>query len=341
VAVLEGVGTGTAAALGTGAAAYFDLAGNGTLVYSPSTTIQAQRTLVWVDRQSREEPIGAPPRAYVVPRISPDGSQIALDVRDQENDIWMWTIARGTLTRLTFDRTLDRQPEWTPDGRRILFESDRAGNGGLYWQPADGTGKAEPLTKTTTGIAFPSGVSPDGTRALFWALASPDVMSVALDGAGRVQPLVQTQFVERNGIVSPDGRWIAYDSNASTRFEVYVRPYPDVAAGQWQVSTAGGTRPLWAHSGRELFDLGPDGALMRVPVEPGATWAAGVPTRLLAGQYLDGDSVTISSRTYDISLDDRRFLMIKEGETRDAGGPSLIVVQNWFEELKRLVPATR
>ena len=329
VPVLEGVTMASAAN-----AAVFEIAANGTLVYNPAAAAaQAQRTLVWVDRQGREEPIPAPPRAYAYPRLSPDGTQLALDIRDQENDIWLWNIARGTLSRFTFERVIDRAPMWSADGRRILFESDHAGAGNLFWQSADGTGKPEQLAEGN--LLFPSGVSPDGTRALFNGTQN-DLMSVTLDGTRRVESLVQTPFIERNAIVSPDGRWMAYESNASSRPEIYVRPYPNVATGQWQVSTNGGSRPLWAHNGRELFYLAPDGALMRVVLEAAIRWAAGVPTRLFAGPYLDGDANALNGRTYDVSLDDRRFLMIKDQDTRAATGPSLIVVEHWTEELKKL-----
>jgi Tol biopolymer transport system component len=329
VPVLEGIAVAAIAN-----AAVFEIAANGTLVYNPAAgATQVQRTLVWVDRQGREEPVAAPPRAYAYARLSPDGTQLALDIRDQESDIWLWNIARGTLSRFTFERVPDRAPMWSADGRRILFESDRAGSGNLFWQSADGTGKVEQLAEGN--LLYPSGVSPDGTRALFTGTQN-DVMSVTLDGTRHVEPVVQTPFLERNATVSPDGRWMAYESNASTRPEIYVRPYPNVSTGQWLVSTNGGTRPLWAHSGRELFYLAPDGALMRVALEAGVTWAAGVPTRLFAGPYLDADANALVGRTYDISLDDRRFLMIKDQDARAATGPSLIVVEHWTEELKKL-----
>jgi eukaryotic-like serine/threonine-protein kinase len=329
VPVIEGI-----ALAATSNAAVFDIAANGTLVYNPAGGVaQAQRTLVWVDRQGREEPVAAPPRAYTYPRLSPDGTQLALDIRDQENDIWLWSIARGTLSRFTLERASDRAPIWSADGRRILFGSDRAGAGNLFWQSADGTGKPEQLVEGN--LLLPSGVSPDGMRVLFSA-SQNDVMSVTLDGTRRVDPLVQTPFIERNATVSPDGHWMAYESNASTRPEIYVRPYPNTATGQWQVSTNGGTRPLWAHSGKELFYLAPDNTLMRVPGEGRTTWTAGAPERLFAGPYLDGDANGLSARTYDISLDDRRFLMIKDPDTRAATGPSLIVVEHWTEELKKL-----
>ena len=180
---------------------------------------------------------------------------------------------------------------------------------------------------------------------------SRDLMRLALDGVrptspGRgepveprlVTPLLQTQFDERNGIVSPDGQWLAYESNSAGAFEIYVRPYPNVADGQWIVSTAGGTRPLWSRSGKELLYVGPDGALLRVPVEAsGSTWNAGTPMKLLEGHYFTSGEG--NGRTYDVSLDGSRFLMIKAPATDpSAAPPALIVVQHWDEELKRLVP---
>jgi hypothetical protein len=134
----------------------FDVADNGTLVYTAGGLQTIARTLVWVDRQGREEAITAPARAYVYPRISPDGSRVALDIRDQENDIWMWDFSRRTLRRVTFDPTIDRAPVWTPDGRRLVFSSGNGTTGGgasvanLFWVAADGTGTPERLTQSRT-----------------------------------------------------------------------------------------------------------------------------------------------------------------------------------------------
>jgi eukaryotic-like serine/threonine-protein kinase len=158
----------------------------------------------------------------------------------------------------------------------------------------------------------------------------------------RVDPLLVTRFEERGGIVSPDGRWLAYESNSSGRYEIYVRPFPRVGDGQWQISNAGGEQPLWARSGQELFYVASDGALMTVPVgSRGAAWSAGTATKLTERRYYTGGEDTNTTiRQYDVSPDGQRFLMIKEGGGADqtAAPASLIVVQHWTEELKRLVP---
>ena len=251
-------------------AADFDVARNGTLVYLPGGAATTARTLVWLDRQGHEEAIKAPPRAYAHLRLAPDGTRIALHIRDQESDIWVWDLARETLTRLTFDPGLDRFPVWTPDNRRIIFASDRAGAANLYWQAADNTGTVERLTQSSN-VQWPYSISPDGTRLVFEEqTSSPDLLALTLDKDRRAQPLVQSQmYSEENGEISPDGRWLAYQSNESGQNEIYVRPFPEVNSGRWQVSTKGGTQPLWARNGQEIFYVAPDGTLMQVAVERG------------------------------------------------------------------------
>ncbi len=148
---------------------------------------------------------------------------------------------------------------------------------------------------------------------------------------------MRTTFNELNGEISPDGRWIAYQSNESGQEEIYVRPFPEVNSGRSQVSTGGGTRPLWARSGKELFYLGRGGAMMSASIEGGSTFRAGTPIQLFEGRYLAFGAA--AGRSYDVSPDGQRFLMIKAGGASDetSAPRSIIVVQNWFEELKRLV----
>jgi serine/threonine-protein kinase len=293
---------------------------------------------VWVDRQGRETPIAAvPPRTYVYQQIAPDGTRVALYSPDQENDIWLWDFARTTLTRVTFDPANDVYPVWTPDSRRLIFASERAGRRNLFSQAADGLGIVERLTDGPNA-QNPTAVTPDGTRLLFTETApktGEDVMQLQLDGTRRVTPLVQTPFTERNGVVSPDGRWLAYEANDSGQLEIYVRPFPAVNGGHRQVSTGGGTSPLWARSGQELFYVARSGALMRVGVERSQTWVSTLPATLIK----EGYATLGSGRSYDISRDGQRFLMIKPSSGSDqATAPTgIIVVQNWGEELKRLV----
>ncbi len=320
------------------------VAGDGTLAYvsgGGAAGALEQRTLVWVDRQGRETSIPAPPRAYLYPRLSPEGTRIAAYAADQDNDIWVWNLGRTTLTRVTFAPGIDLYPVWMPDGHRLIFSSERAGARNLFWQAADGTGAVERLTESSNQ-QFATAVSPDGHELIFSETTpktGDDVMRMELDGTRRVTPLVQSPFIERNGIISPDGRWLAYEANDSGRSEIYVRPFPDVNGGHWQVSTTGGTRPLWARNGQELVYVSQMGALMRVGVARGPSWAGTTPTLLVKEGYFTNPAV-FTGRTYDISPDGQRFLMIKEGSGTDqtAAPPQIIVVQHFDEELKRLVP---
>jgi serine/threonine-protein kinase len=337
----------------SGGAVQFAVADD-TLTYIPETSAAESRTLVWVDRSGREEPLASPARTYLYPRISPDGQRVAIDVRDQEFDIWIWSVAGQTLTRLTTDPAPDEYPVWAPDSQRIVFASLRAkGARNLYMQRADGTGAVERLT-TSQRTQAPNSISPDG-RALIFTESNPKTTSVDLmrmplwppgaspartggerdAGASGAQGLIQTPFPETNGEVSPDGRWLAYQSSDSGRTEIYVRPFPDVNAGRAQVSSTGGHSPLWDRTGRELYFRSEHGAVMRVNVLPGNTWQNSPPAETVPARYYD---LSPAGRTFDVAPDGKRFLMIKQ-PVGEAAVQNIVVVTNWFEELKRLVPA--
>jgi serine/threonine-protein kinase len=187
-------------------------------------------------------------------------------------------------------------------------------------------------------------VAPDGL-AIFTETAAAtreDVMAVTLDGNRKVTPLVQSPSRERNGVVSPDGRWLAYESDSSGQFEIWVRPYPAVSSAQWQVTTGGGTRPLWMPRGQELMYIAPNGAVMSVAVSPRAAWEPTTPRLLVKEGYFTNPLDPI--RTYDVSPDGQRFLLIKpDASSQQAGAASssLIVVLNWVEELERIAPFDR
>jgi serine/threonine-protein kinase len=299
----------------------------------------SRRTLTWIDRRGREQTIAAPARAYVWARISPDGSRVALDARDQDQDIWMLDLARQTLTRVTFDPGVDGFPNWTPDGRQILFESNRGGSVfNVFRQSADNTGNAEQLTRSANPV-WPFSISPDGTKAIVQEVAPGtrrDLGLLILDGRSAPQPLIQTPFSEQNGEISPDGRWVAYQSDESGVDQVYVRPFPDVNGGHWQVSLDGGRMPAWSPGGRELFYLSGT-AMMAVPIQLTSTFRADNPTKLF--EVPPGPPLPV--RSWDVSRDGQRFLMIKDPPASDGATmpTTIVMVLNWTEELKRLVPA--
>jgi Tol biopolymer transport system component len=315
----------------------------GALVYV-SGPQAANRTLVWVDRAGDEEPIPVPPRrAYTYAQLSPDNTHIALDVRQEERDVWIWDLARQTLQRLTFDPGPNRGPVWMPDGRRVLFSQMDDGFEEIFSQAADGAGMAEAVTKGIKRNIQPTAVLPDGTGVLFTqGGGTRDIGLATLGGpvaAGKW--LLASPASETNATVSPDGRWIAYQSDESGREEIYVRPFPAVTTGRWQISTTGGTRPLWSRDGRELFYLAQGStpgtiAAMAVAVSSGASLSVGPPAKLFEGAYLTPQH---GRQVYDVSKDGKRFLMIKAAAADAAAPPpQIIVVQNWVEELRQLVP---
>jgi len=343
-----------------GGTALFAISSPGSLAYVPRDVItgllERQRTLVWVDRQGREEPIkGVPVRAYFNPRLSRDGTRVALDVRDQEADIWIWDLVRERLMRLTLEPTFEQYGIWTHDGKTVIYASSRLGGPSaprsLFRRPSDGTGTPEQLLEGTVPL-FPSTVTPDGSALIFRAETPPskvgtrpgsDLVLLPLDGEHRSRPLVAAPaFNELNAEVSSDGRWLAYESNESGSNEIYVRPFPNVEDGKQRVSTNGGTQPLWARSGQELF-YESKGALMRVPLRVGSRFEPGPPEKLFDGPYLFHPLEGGQGRMYDVSLNGQRFLMLKESSAAAERPPSprIILVQNWFEELKRLVPTKR
>jgi serine/threonine-protein kinase len=334
VPVLEQVST-----FASGAANYA-VSRDGMLVYVPGrgTAAEAQRTLVWVGRDGREEPLHTDARAFTDPRLSPDEQRALVELNDDADDIWIVDLNRGALTRQTFEPGEDESAVWMPDGKTIAYASTRAGTPrAVYRRRADGVGGEEPLW-TGTGHVHVDMSTPDG-RALILSSAPAaggqfDLMLLPLEGDRKLKPLLQTRFDDARARVSPDGRWIAYTSDETGRGEVYVRAFPSLE-GKTQVSTAGGGQPVWAKRGDELFFRTPD-AMMTVRVQPGASFSVGPPRKLFDGRFY---SKGPNTGGYDVSRDGR-FLMVKDAPVaQSATGTlaSLIVVVNWLEELKERI----
>jgi len=306
------------------------LSDRGTLVYVPASIADMSvRSLAWVDRQGRETNINAPPGRYASVRLSPDGTRVALELRDPQPDIWVRDLQRGTQTRLTFTGAM--APVWVPDGRRIVFTSAEA-LPNLFVRSADGTGLDARVT-TSANIQVPISITPDAASIVSVERrpqTGSDLVRVALSGSGPSRSLLETGFTEQNGEVSPDGRFLAYESNESGMFEIHVRPYPDVENGRWQVSKGGGTRPTWTRSGRELVYLDASDHLTIVPVDGSASaFHAGVPSTLPAKAY----TPLVAWRHYDVSTDGQRFLVLSEeaSDARSAPTQSFVVVEHWLD----------
>jgi serine/threonine-protein kinase len=226
-------------------AAEFAISRTGSLVFIPQTGGTTPRSLVWVDRRGREELIKAQPRAFTAARLSPDGSRVAVSISDQGLDIWIVDLARQTLERLTNNPGADFSPVWTPNGRTILWASVVAGVPNVYRQAADATGVPERLTTGFTA-KYPTSTSVDGMQLVLseGGMSNLDISTLSLEPLSnperRTEALIHTAADESNGEVSPDGHWIAYESNESGQYEIYVRPLPRVDEGRVLISTGGG-----------------------------------------------------------------------------------------------------
>ena len=325
---------------------HFDVSASGTLVYATATGTSGDLyTPVWVDRKGKETPLDTERRPYRYVRVSADNTRIAFDVEGDNRDIWIWNVGQNAMSRLTTDMGMDRAPVFTRDGRRVFYSKDVDGIPNLFWQSADGVDKPEQLTRGLDAT-FAMTTAPDGTVLLRRSSGtqggtSADIYTLSLDGNREPKPLINApQFLEQNAEVSHNGRWLAFQTNKSGRDEVLVRPYPSVNA-EWPVSTAGGSEPLWSADDSELFFRSPTGAIMRVRLNAGESFTASVPEQLLPGEGLRrGQASGSPYRTYDVSRDGLRFLVLKSvpSQQRGPNGPDMIVIQNFAEELKRRVP---
>jgi len=326
-------------AIGPSGTADYSVSASGVLAYfsSPGSGVT---TLAWADRTGQTKVLPGPSRQlWGTGRLSPDGRLVANGISNDRNgrDVWTFDVERGTLTRLSFGAQSDTNdfPIWTPDGRRVIYSGGADGKHGLYVVPADASARPTQLFATES-VAIPSSVTPDG-KTLIYSEVGPDkrrrlmMLPIGAGTTGQPQPVhPDAAGTEADGEVSPDGRWIGYESTESGGIEVYVQPYPGPGP-KTRISLDGGSTPRWSRDGRELFYWArvPIAKLMSVDIATSPDFRAGTPRELFQQP---------STTTWDITSDRNRFLI--ELSAR-ATGSTLAIVTNWFEELRRRAPARK
>ena len=350
VPVLEGVRSNVSG--GVAGAALFAASGSGSLVYLPGRGPDYEAPISWVDREGKTTPLWTTAADWSNPSFAPDGRRLAVDIRDgKQLDVWVYELGRDTPTRLTIDAAEDSKPVWTSDGRRIAFASTRGSARNLYWQRADGSGEVQRLTDSTNNQLAASWHPSGKFLAFNEATRTGDaLMILAMEGdetsgwrPGKPRVFVGSPFQEREPMFSPDGRWLAYASNESGRFEVYVRPFPG-PGGKWQISPGtGGTltpTPTWSRMRRELFYNTPDNRIMvaSYTVE-GDSFRADKPRLWSEARVLQRPR----QRFFDLHPDGNRIAAVAAAPETQAAikEDKVVFIFNFFDELRRIAPPTR
>jgi Tol biopolymer transport system component len=311
------------------ARAVFSVSNGGLLVAQSSSGVSLSR-LVWFDRQGRELSVVGSPDVYANVSLAPNGKSVALDKTDPANgnaDVWTYDLEHGGTKRLTFDPAIDAMPVWSPEGGRMVFSSSRKFAFDLYLKNADGA-QEEKLIERSDVDKFPSDWSRDGKHLLY--VRGPDLWLLSLPDA-KSNPFLKASATLKNGKFSPDGKWVAYASNESAKWKIYVTSFPE-AKGKWQISSGGGEQPRWRGDGKELFYLSSDGKVMAAPVSTGTNFRAGASVALF--QANPRELVATSEQiVYDVSKDGQRFLINTQVNNTDTRPMS--VVLNWDAEFKK------
>jgi len=314
--------------------AHFDVSENGTLVYLKQTR-NVPNAIVWVDRTGSETPVAIESRAYGNIDLSPDGSQLLLSVNNAGVEIWVWDFQRETQTRLNLGKFGGDNPAWTPDGRSVAYHPSTGEI--IDWRASNNVGEVQTLASGSDlnfGAWHPESFSPSGTELVFHGQARPgtgwDLGLIRLGDTIEMSWIIDDPFDQRGAVISPDGRWLAYMSAESGRFEILVRPFPNVDDGRWLVSKRGGAQPRWSDDGRTLYFLEPGSPSMLMSTD----------VTVAGGDLIFSDLDTLLEwpyrQSYDIAADEQRFIAAKPLGVEDTSG-EIVVVQNWFEEVNRLV----
>jgi Tol biopolymer transport system component len=340
--ILEGVVTSPSVG-----GAQFSFSETGNLVYVAGGTGGQNISIYWMDHEGKFTPLRETPGAYYNPAFSPDGKRLALEIFDgKRSDIWVYEWERDALTRLTFAGEANRFPVWTPDGQRIVYSSqEKGGTPNLWWIRADGAGDAQRLAESKSP-QFAGSWRPDGKVLAFRQVnlgTNSDIMTLPIEGdeksgwkPGEPKPFVNSAFNEGDPAFSSDGRWLAYMSDESGSFEVYVRPFPG-PGGKWQVSTGGGGTPKWSRNGKELFYRTLDSKIMVVTcTASGDSFHADKPQLWSPGQFTDRG---LGFYSFDLHPDGKRFAVLKApGAEQAAAVNKVSFIFNFFDEIRRKLP---
>jgi serine/threonine-protein kinase len=304
----------------------FSTSSDGALAYVPAAAFRVANRLVWIDRKGTVQPVTNAIRAFEDPRLSPDGRRVAVTINQEgDRDVWILDLDRGTFTRVTTEKSRQFVPMWTPDGKSLFFSFEEPVYH-IYRRQLDGTRQAERVFGDQYD-ARPLSFTPDGRVLIFQhssAKTRTDLLALPLDG-GEPRAVVQTGVDEGQGRLSPDGRWLAYSSNESGRYEIYLQAFP-VSGQRIQISIEGGHSPVWSRDGRELVFLQGTTKMMAVQILPGKELTPSRPSLLFEARFDFG---------YDVAPDGR-FIVAQ----RDPQAPPVPVhiVLNWFDELRAKAP---
>jgi serine/threonine-protein kinase len=339
VPVLEGISVNTV----TGSAA-MDCSRDGVFIFEPGDSVQSH-ALYWRTSSAPPELLTVYPGAYAG-KLAPDGRRLALTVADgAASDVWVYDIERGARTRLTFDGMSTSNLAWSPDGKYVVYLSFHDRRSDLIAVRADGTGERVKLYSSQSYGAQPGPFSPDGRHFVFMSLSSStglDILMLPIEKgpsgeltAGPAEPLIATRANEQDPDISPDGRWLAYVSDETGRQEVYVRPFPE-AGGRWQVSTEGGSFPLWSRAGHELFFIAADHMMVAPYDARGASFESGKPSRWSDQEFLNPSL----HRMFDGMPDGKRFIELRplNPSSQNRASSELTFIVNFFQELNRTAP---